>query len=120
MSKNLLLTPIMMTTTVTLTLARHPMNLTTHFAWAPLTSVITQTLKPNNTVTVTTPNWMHNPQLGVANYCHQEISFLDNEEKKQKLFTQGTKHCKLLHSMSQTYCDLTSSNEPDIFDINKD
>ncbi len=65
MSRNLQLNPIMMMTrTATLTLARHPPNLTTHSAGAPLTSAVTQTPKPNNTVTGTTANWMYTPQLG--------------------------------------------------------
>ncbi len=62
MSRNIQLTPIMMTTAF-FTLARHPPNPTTLFSWAPSTSAITQTTKPNNMVTGTTPNWMHNPQL---------------------------------------------------------
>ncbi len=40
--------------------------------------------------------------LHVTCYYYQEISFLNNEEKKQKLFTQGTKHCKFLHGVYQT------------------
>ncbi len=55
----------------------------------------------------------------VATYYCQEITFLDNKQK-QNLHKQDLKCHEFLLGMSQTYCDLTSLDEPDIFDINKD
>ncbi len=102
MSRNFQLTLIMMMMIAILIFARHPPNLTTHSAWAPLTSAITETKQYSY--------WYHTkldaqPRAGlldlyVACYYCQEATFLDNEEKKQKLFTQDTKYHKLLYDMS--------------------
>ncbi len=56
----------------------------------------------------------------VATYYCQEITFLDNKQKKQKFCTKNIKCCEFIIGMSQTYRNLTSLDEPDIFDINKD
>ncbi len=55
----------------------------------------------------------------VATYCHK-ITFLDKEQKKQKPHKKDLKCQKFLISMSPTFCNLTSLDEPDIFDVNKD
>ncbi len=56
----------------------------------------------------------------IGTYYHQEIAFLDNKQKQQNLHAQDLEHCQFLIGMTQTYRDLTSSDELDIFDINKD
>ncbi len=51
------------------------------------------------------------------NFIAWNLSFLMTKQKI--LGKQDTQHCEFLHGMIQTYCNLTSSDEPAFFDINQ-
>ncbi len=82
------------------------------------------TLEQRNTVTGSTPNWMNSPQLGYFTFTilfyGMELSFLNYKNSQYPLDPVDNKHCKFLQGMIQIYCDLSSSDEPDIFDIAKE
>ncbi len=54
-----------------------------------------------------------------AYYC-KEIALIDDKHKHHGLHPQDDDHYHFLKGMRQTYCSLTSADEPDIFDINRD
>ncbi len=58
--------------------------------------------------------------LHVATYYCQEIALIEKEQINHNLHKQDSNHHRFLLGMSQTYRDLTSLDEPDIFDINQD
>ncbi len=90
----------------------------------PLTSAIMPIQKLRNTVTGFAPKGRNSPQLGWLTFTLPAsiVKILTSltMKKKHKLDKQGTKHCQFLLDMCQTHCNLTSSDVPDIFDINKD
>ncbi len=56
----------------------------------------------------------------IAAYYCKEIALIDEEHKNNDLHLQDADQCCFLTGMCQTYCSLTSPDEPDIFDINCD
>ncbi len=56
----------------------------------------------------------------VTAYYHKEIALIDEEHKNHNLHFQDSDRCHFLTGMCQTYRSLTSTDEPDIFDINCD
>ncbi len=65
---------------------------------------------------------MHSPQLGlfyfyVAAYYFNEKALIDKEHKHHNIHQQDADRHRFLAGMCQSYCSLTSEDEPDIFDI---
>ncbi len=92
-----------------------------------LTYTTLPTLKPKNTVTGTTPNLTLSPQLGYLTFMSHVtcfyfvgLSYLDYKNSLSPLDTVDNNLCVFLQGMIQTYHDLSSLDEPDIFDITKD
>ncbi len=56
----------------------------------------------------------------VAAYYCKEIALIDEEHKNHNLHLQDAHRCHFLTGMCQTYCSLTSTDEPEIFDIKHD
>ncbi len=58
--------------------------------------------------------------LHVARFYCTELLFLDNQNNQSSLDPVDNKQSKFLQGIIQIYCDLSSSDEPDIFDITRD